>query len=376
MKKENAMSARDRVIIRTSVVGIVVNVMLSALKAIVGFLSSSIAIVLDAVNNLSDALSSVITIIGARIATKKPDKKHPLGHGRAEYISASVISIIVLYAGLTSLIEAVKKIITPEESDYQPWSLVIIAVAVVVKLMLGIFVRKTGTLVKSDSLVNSGKDAFFDAVISAATLFAAILCMTLGLQLEGWLGAAISLWIIKAGIDMLRETLSKIIGERADPKLTMEIKKAICSHIPEVQGCYDLFLHDYGPELKLASCHVEVADTMRADQIDLMTRKIQDLVFQKYHVIMEAVGIYSYNTSGNYAESVRDEIMNLLGEEDYVLQMHGFYLDEEAKRVSFDMIVDFEAPNRSAVYESVTEKIKKKYPDLEVNITQDLDISD
>ena len=376
MEKGNGMGARDRVIVRTSVIGILVNMLLAVFKAVVGFLASSIAVVLDAVNNLSDALSSVITIIGARIATKKPDKKHPLGHGRVEYFSAALISLIVLYAGLTSLIESIKKIVNPETPDYSPWSLVIISVAVVAKLILGTFVKKIGDAVRSDALTASGKDAFFDALISAATLAAAIIYLTAHVSLEAWLGALISIVIIKSGIDMLRETISKIIGERADPGLTLMIKRTVCNEIPEVQGVYDLFLHDYGPEKKLASCHVEVADTMRADEIDAMTRRIQELVYSKHHVIMEAVGIYSYNTSGDFAETVRDEIMNMVSEESYVLQMHGFYLDKEEKKMNFDIIVDFAAPDRKKVYENIQKRVKEKYPDYQINITQDLDISD
>lgn len=376
MKEQQTMVARDRVIVRTSAIGIVVNVLLAGFKALVGLISGSIAIVLDAVNNLSDALSSVITIIGAKIATRKPDKKHPLGHGRVEYVTASVISIIVLYAGLTSMIESVKKIIHPEVAEYTTWGLIIIAVAVVAKLILGTFVKRVGKAVKSDSLIASGKDAFFDAIISSATLAAAILYMTLHVSLEAWLGAIISIVIIKAGIDMLRETISKIIGERADPELTKQIKQTIASSVPEVMGVYDLFLHDYGPERKLASCHVEVPDTMKANEIDVMTRKVQEVVFTKHHVIMEAVGIYSYNTNGDLAEKARDEVMDLLCEEQYVLQMHGFYMNMEEKKISFDVIIDFAAPDRKAVQEKILNEVKRRYPDYDVRVILDLDISD
>ena len=166
---------REKVIVRTSVLGILANLLLAGFKAFVGLLSNSIAVVLDAVNNLSDALSSVITIIGTKLAGRKPDKKHPYGHGRTEYITATIIAVIVLYAGITSLVESVKKIIHPEQPDYGTAALVIISVAVVVKLALSFYVKKTGKAVNSDSLIASGEDARNDAVISAATLVAAVI---------------------------------------------------------------------------------------------------------------------------------------------------------------------------------------------------------
>ena len=135
---------RQKVIVRTGIIGVLANVFLAGFKAAVGLLSGSIAVILDAVNNLTDALSSVITIVSAKLAGKKPDKKHPYGHGRIEYISAVTISVIVLYAGITSLVESIKKIIEPQTPDYNTLGLIIIAVAVVVKIVLGIYVRATG----------------------------------------------------------------------------------------------------------------------------------------------------------------------------------------------------------------------------------------
>lgn len=222
---ENA--SREQRIIRTSIIGIIANVLLAGFKAAVGLISHSVAITLDAVNNLSDALSSLITIIGTRLAQKAPDKKHPLGYGRIEYLSATIISVIVLYAGVTSFIESVKKIMHPEASDYSAVALLIISVAVAVKILLGTYVRRVGREVSSDSLVASGSDALFDSVISASTLAAAILYLTVGIRVEAWLGAAISVIIIRSGIDLLRGTTSEILGERINHELARNVKKTI-----------------------------------------------------------------------------------------------------------------------------------------------------
>ncbi len=164
---------REKTIVRTGAVGILANVLLAGFKAAVGLVTGSIAVTLDAVNNLTDVLSSVITIISTKLAGKAPDKAHPYGHGRIEYLSAVSIAVIILYAGITSLIESVKKLVRPVAPDYTPTALLIIAVAVAVKIVLGLYVRKTGLRVNSDSLVAAGKDALLDAVISASTLVAA-----------------------------------------------------------------------------------------------------------------------------------------------------------------------------------------------------------
>ena len=205
--------SREKVIVRTSIIGIIANVLLAAFKAAVGLLSHSIAVILDAVNNISDAGSSVITIVGAKLAGREPDKKHPFGYGRIEYLSAMIISVIVLYAGITSLVESIRKIINPETPDYSAVSLIIIGTAVAVKFFLGRYVKATGEKVNSDSLINSGEDARLDAVISASTLLAAAIFLIFHISLEAWLGALISLVIIKSGLEMLKDTISRILGE-------------------------------------------------------------------------------------------------------------------------------------------------------------------
>ena len=178
-----AEEERSRVIVRTSVLGILANIGLAGFKAAAGLVSGSIAIVLDAVNNLSDAASSVITILGTKLAARQPDKKHPFGYGRIEYLSAMIIALLVLYAGITAFSESVKAILHPSEPDYTPVTLVIVAVGVLVKILLGRYVKQTGERVHSDSLVNSGEDASMDAIISASTLVAAVLWLLLHISL-------------------------------------------------------------------------------------------------------------------------------------------------------------------------------------------------
>ena len=366
---------RDQVIVRTSVIGILANLALAGFKAAVGILSGSIAIVMDAVNNLSDALSSVITIIGTKLAGRRPDKAHPFGHGRIEYLSAIIISVIVLYAGVTSLIESVKKIIAPTVPEYTAPGLVIIAVAVVVKLLLGRYVKGVGERVDSGALTDSGKDAMLDSVISATTLLAAVIFIALKVSVEAWLAAVISLVIIKSGIEMLQESLSVILGERADPELSKAIKQTVAA-FPEVYGAYDLVLHNYGPNTMIGSVHIEVDDTMTADQLDVLEREITHAVIAEHHVILAGIGVYSRNTRDDAAARMLADARRAATSHDYVLQMHGFYASEAEKVIRFDIIVDFAAPDPEDIRSAIAREIQQLYPDYTVEITLDLDISD
>ncbi|MBP5450012.1 MAG: cation transporter, partial [Spirochaetales bacterium] len=288
----NQPDNRDKTIIRTSIIGIIANAFLAGFKAAVGILSNSIAITLDAVNNLSDAGSSLVTIIGTKLAGKQPDKKHPWGYGRIEYLSAMIIGIIVMYAGITSLRESVDKIIHPEVPSYSTVSLIIVGAAVLVKIMLGLFVQSTGKKVNSASLVNSGKDALMDSIISAATLVSAFIFILTGFSPEAWLGAVISLMIIKAGIEMLAETISAILGQRVEAETVKTVRQSIMS-FPEVHGVYDIIFHDYGPDRLNCSAHIEIDDTMTADKIDKLERDITAKVFLEQNIIITALSVYS-----------------------------------------------------------------------------------
>ena len=363
---------REKVIVKTSVTGIAVNLLLVAFKATVGLLSNSIAIVLDAVNNLSDALSSVITILGAKLAGREADKKHPFGYGRVEYLSSLVISLIVLYAGITSLIESIKKIIHPETPDYSTVTLIIVGVAVFAKIFLGLYVKKTGDRVNSDSLINSGKDALLDSVISAATLIAAFIFIFSGLSLEAYLGAVISLVIIKAGFDMISETVSKLLGEPGDAKLIQDIKATVRT-FPEVKGAYDLILHNYGPDTYNGSVHVEIEDTLSPDRLDELSREIMVKVYQTHHVILTAIGFYSVNTQDEEVIGLQDEIEKRVMSHEYVKGMHGFHFNKKDNSVRFDVVISFDAPSRQAVFLNVLNDLKDTYPDIDFTSAMDMD---
>ena len=369
----NDQQQRQKVIVRTSLIGIAVNILLAAFKAGVGLLSNSIAVILDAVNNLSDALSSVITIFGAKLAGRKPDKDHPLGHGRIEYISALIVAAIVMYAGITSLVESVKKIIDPQKPDYSTISLVIIGVAVLAKILLGRYVKKTGEKTHSGALVASGTDALSDAALSLAVLLTALLYTFKGISLEAYVGVVISGFIIKAGYEMISDTVKDILGRRANVEVSNKIKEII-SEEPDVLGAYDLFIHDYGPDKAYASVHVELPDNMTVDKVDVLTRKLTDRVYRETGVILTGVGVYSRNTDAK-AERIRRDIEKIVMAHEWALQMHGFYIDEERKIIRFDVVMSFDVSHSEGI-RTICEEVKEIYPEYDLVIVPDIDITD
>ncbi len=362
---------REKAIVRTSIIGIITNVFLAAFKAAIGIISHSIAVTLDAVNNLSDALSSVITIIGTKLGAKPPNKKHPLGYGRIEYLSSMIVAAIVLYAGITSLVESVKKMISPEEADYSAVSLVIISVAIVAKLILGTYVKRQGKKHNSGALIASGSDALFDAILSSSVLACAVVFLIWKISLEAYVGAIISLFIIKAGIEMMSETVNDILGKRPEKEETDQIKKLICEE-PEVRGAFDLIMYNYGPNKNYASVHIELPDTMTIDEADKLTRRIQSNVYLKTGVILTGVGVYSFNTSDNEAAKIRNTILETVLAHDWALQLHGFYADTQNKTIRFDVVISFEIDRAEAV-ETLMQETKTLYPDYEIQIIPDID---
>ena len=366
------MDNRNEIIIKTSIIGILTNVLLSAFKAVIGVMSNSIAVILDAVNNLSDAVSSIITIIGAKLAGKQPDKKHPLGHGRIEYLSALIVAGIVLYAGITSIVESVKKIFYPETPDYKIISLLIIAVAIVVKIILGKYVKTQGEKANSSSLIASGSDATFDAILSSSVLISAIFFLLTGISLEAYVGAVISVVIIKSGVEMIIDTLDDILGVRTDKELTAKIK-GLLTEEPEVKGAYDLILYNYGPDKNYASVHLELPDTMTVREVDKLTRKVEAKLYKETGVILAGVGVYSYNTGNSKAAEIENNVRKKVLAHEWVVQLHGFYL-EENKEIRFDVVFSFDINPKDGI-KILYDEIKNLYPDYTITITPDVDVS-
>lgn len=364
---------RSKKIMRAGVLGIAVNLLLVVFKAAVGFAAGSVAILLDAVNNLSDVLSAGVTIIGTKLAGKAPDKKHPFGHGRVEYLTAMIIAVIILAAGGTALVESVQKILSPSAAAYSVLSLVIIAVAVLVKVALGFYVRRVGKNVHAETLVGAGTDALFDAVLSFSTLIGALFSYFRGINIEGYLGVLIGLFILKAGFEILSGAVASIIGMRPDATLAAALRERVL-RFPEVRGVYDMTLHNYGPSRVIGSIHVEVPDEMTAREIHRLTRAISTDIYMELGVVL-TVGIYASQNSSAEAARIRDAVDAAVAKHPDILQLHGFYADEAQKTITFDLVIDFKA-DAAAIKDEVTREVSSACPGYTVFAVLDSDYGD
>lgn len=365
---------RSGQIIRTSVVGIVSNAFLAGFKALVGLLAHSVAIVLDAVNNLSDALSSVITIIGTKLSVKPADRKHPFGHGRVEYFTAIIISVIVLTTGVTSLVESVKKIISPVRPEYSAVTLIVIIAAIVTKVVLGLYVRRQGKKLESDALIASGSDALFDAIITLATLISAAVMLIWNVSLDGYLGVLISIVIIKAGIEMISSPINQLLGAQASPELIRQIKTEV-AQMEGVQGVFDIILHGYGPNLSIGSLHIGVPDTMSAHQIHGLSRKISETMFVRHGIVM-TVGIYSNASGDAKMAKLQADVIQTLSRQEHVVQAHAFYCYDDDKRVSVDVVPDYSVTDDQSFIRHLTEQLTPVLGGRQISITIDHNYSD
>ena len=360
---------RNSQIIRTSVIGIIANVLLAAFKAIVGVIANSVAIVMDAVNNLSDALSSVITIIGAKLSQRPADNKHPFGYGRIEYFSAIIIAVIVLTAGVTSLIESVKKFFNPVEPSYTTTTLIVIIVAIAVKLLLGQYVKRKGIQLKSDALIASGSDALFDAIITLSTLVSAGIMLIWNVSLDGILGALISAVIIKAGIEMLASPVNELLGASLPEELTRQIKKEV-SEFENVHGVFDMILHNYGPDLMIGSLHINVNDTMSAYDIQGLTRQISAQMYERHGIIM-TVGVYAVATGENRRTELQSKVSGIVSAHKEIMQMHGFYFSEKENILSVDVVPDMSIHDDAALVKTLAGELQPLVPGMRVAVVVD-----
>jgi divalent metal cation (Fe/Co/Zn/Cd) transporter len=284
------------------------------------------------------------------------------------------VAAIIIYAGLTSLNESILKIVHPEKAEYNSITLVILVVAIIVKFFLGRYVKATGEKVNSSALVASGADASFDAIISTSVLASAIIYIAFGISLEAFVGVLISVIIIKAGWEMMSDTLDDILGRRPDRELSVGIKRIICDE-PEVRGAYDLVLNNYGPNKFLGSVHVELPDVMTVEEVDNLTRRIQEKVFKETGVVLTGVGVYSFNTKDDEAAHIRNHVLELVKTHDWALQLHGFYVNTTTKEMRFDVVLSFDIPHTEGT-EIIYREVLDAYPEYTIQISADVDATD
>lgn len=359
---------RLNLIMLTSIIGIICNILLVVFKVGVGFFINSLTLILDGINNLTDIFSLCITILGTKLGARKPDKEHPLGHGRYEYIAALLISIFIIYAGFSALSEAIKRIIKPSSVSYTYLSLVIIIIFIISKLLLAFYTYKIGKYVNSPSLLASGIDASFDALTSLASLISAFLIIFTSYNIEGYLAFIIALFFIYNGFKSLRLNISSILGERVDSSLTKTVYQTICA-IEGVEDVFDLFMFDLGASKLMLCGRIEVNSTLSAKEIDVLSRKVENTIKDTYGFYVGAIGIYAKSES-----LLQKELFAMVMSYPGVLQVHGFQQNNNVIRL--DIVLSLAQKDRELIFQNISQDLQNKYPHYLFELTLDSDISD
>lgn len=358
---------REKQIVRASIISIAGNGILAVMKAIVGTISGSIAITLDAVNSLTDALASIIAIIGTKLAGRPADREHPFGYGRVEYFASIVIASMILAAGLSAFVEAVKSIMHPSTPDYSIVTLVVVGIAALVKAGLGVFLKRVGKQTHSNSLIGSGADSFMDALVSTATLVAAIVYLVFGVMVESWLAAGIAILICKSGVQLLIDTVSKLLGERMSPKIASQVERE-ARKVEGVRLANGVVLFDFGPDRVTGSVHVTVDGTMTVAEFDAVARNIQSRVYEKCGIMLTGVTPYAASTHDESAANVRSTIGRIVWGYDHVVELRGLYVDCEAQMARFDAVVEYGVSDFEALRTSIREACEQSYPDWQFEL--------
>ncbi len=366
--------ARTRVGTLSGWVGIACNVLLFALKLLVGTLSGSVAITADAMNNLSDATSAIVTLVGFRLAQRPADEDHPYGHARYEYLSGLAVAAMIVVIGFELARTSVEKIFRPEPVVFSLPVCAVLLGSILVKLWLSAFNRKLGRLVASQTLLATAADSRNDAISTTAVLLAGALGTLLHVTLDGVMGFAVALFILYSGVMLARDTISPLLGENADPELRAKIADLV-SACPEVLGYHDLMVHDYGPGQRFASMHVEMdqsADPLACHElIDDLERAC--LRSYKVHLVLH----YDPIATGDMElERLRSLVTQLLRQRDERISVHDFRMvrGKEHTNLIFDMALPTELmPLQKQIKEELDRRLcEREQTKLYTVITFDL----
>lgn len=337
-------------------VGIFCNLLLFAAKLMIGILVNSISVMADAFNNLSDAGSSVITLIGFKLSGQKPDPEHPFGHGRMEYISGLFVSVAILIMAFELVKTSVGKIISPEPVEGSALILLILAASVLVKLYMAYYNRKIGKKISSAAMAATAADSLSDTVSTAAVFLATVLSMIAGWQIDGWCGLLVGIFIFYSGVKAMKETIDPLLGQAPDRELVEKIRKLVTGY-PSVKGIHDMIIHDYGPGRLMVTLHVEVdarGDMVRIhDEIDNIERELQETLNCHATIHMDPV-----ETENETVKQLRRQTARAVAGLDSRLSIHDFRMvqGETHTNLIFDVVVPYECPMRD---EEVIKKLQE-----------------
>lgn len=363
-----SFASRQKQIMQTSAAGIIVNLLLAGAKATAGLASRSQSLLSDAANNLSDSLSSILTIIGTALSARKPDAAHPFGYGRLEYMTNFIIAALVLVTGIETLVSSIQQIFHPQSVDYTWVSFTVIGISALVKVLLGLFTRNRGKKLDSGTLEASGTDALSDSILTLLVGVSALAPTFWHIHIDGITGVIIAAFIIKSGVEIIREALDQLLGEKADKELADEILKQIES-TPDILSAHDLIINNYGPSMNIGSVNVEVEADRTFGQVYPIVHHLQMEIFHQYHIYL-VFGFYSVDESSPRNRKLEQTIREYIHENPHVLGYHGLFLDEQTRELYCDVVLDFQI-DRSAFRKQFEKYLQEQYPGIRPVITID-----
>lgn len=353
--------------------GIISNVMLFTVKLSIGIYLNSIAVMADAFNNLSDVASSVVTIIGFKISGKPADKEHPFGHGRFEYIAAMIVSFLVMLVGFEFIKSSIRRIRSPEALGFDIFVFILLVISILIKIWLSSFNKTLGRAIDSKVMKATSFDSLSDVVATSVVTLSLIIGKWITFPIDGYIGLAVSIFILYNGFNLIKDTLNPLLGDAPDEELVISITdKALCYE--GIMGIHDLVVHDYGPGRIMASIHAEMPYSM-----DIMDA--HDIIDKAEKEISEELGIHlvihmdPINTDDVVVRKAQQQIINILEGFPHQLSIHDFRVVGKEKHMNliFDMVVpyDFKEKDEKKLAEEVKEEIKKRYPNYDAVITID-----
>ncbi len=324
-------NSREGVVSATSILSVIVNLFVALMKVVVGLLASSIAIVSEGVNNATDALSSILTLVGTKLAAKAPDAKHPFGYGRIEYLTNMVIASFILVGGAEMMLNSIKLIFNPEKLNVSYVSLAVVAISAIIKYFLGVYTIKTGKRVGSQSLEAVGVDCRNDSFVSVVTIISSLVYLLGNISIDAYAGLFTSYLIVKAGYDIMKDTVAELLGQPADEELVKELYKEIRS-TEVIINAVDMVLHNYGPDAYTGSCNVELDHKSSVGDVYEFLRPLQIRLLEKYHVAM-VFGIYAVDNDSADSKKLRKEIADFVRNNEHIKSYHAIYSDKRINTI-------------------------------------------
>ena len=358
---------REGIISGTSVLGIIVNLLIAAIKIVLGLLANSIAIVSEGVNNASDALTSVLTLVGTKLAGKKPNRKHPFGYGRIEYLTSLIIAILILITGFEMIKSSVELILHPEPMDISLIALMAVAISAVIKFFLGVYTIKQGRKADSGSLTAVGLDCRNDSFVSVITIASAIVFLVFEVSVDAYVGIFTSLIILKAGFEVLKDTVGELLGKPGKEELAAKIYREVRS-TEGVLGAADMMLHNYGPDAYSGSVNIEMDHEKTVGEVYGILHELQLRIMDEYKVTM-VFGIYAVDNDHEEVKQIRKTISSFVVNREHVKSFHAVYLDPNSPRLYCDLIVDYDLKDWDALRRDFTAYMAEHYADKEIVLT-------